>query len=185
MEKGFNCPMTSSAGRLFDAVAAIALGRDRVSYEGQAAVELEQLAGQPEGDESYPVDIGAGETMVVDTRPIIAGVVADVRRGATHAAISRRFHMTMAEMTARVCRQIGKMMGVGAVVLSGGVFLNALLTHEATKRLKADGFRVYRHSVVPPNDGGICLGQLAVVAAMHGATQVQTEALCALPYPAK
>ena len=165
--------MTSSAGRLFDAVASLAGVRDRVSYEGQAAMELEWLATgvAPDGT-SYPFDLveGPGEkpserTLLVDTRPIIRGVARDVSRGAEPAVIARRFHSTVVELIAAVCGRLGKATGLDAVALSGGVFMNALLTREVGARLGGEGWRVYRHRLVPPNDGGLSLGQVAVAAA--------------------
>ncbi len=168
----FNCPITTSAGRLFDAVAALAGVRRQVSYEGQAAIEFEWLATGVAADGSYPFAIkvdGGGEpaekTLVLDMRPMIAEVAEDVRRGAAAASIARRFHSTMADAIAGVCHSLRAETGLDAVVLSGGVFLNALLTTEAAARLEGEGFRVYRHRQVPPNDGGLCLGQLAVAAA--------------------
>jgi hydrogenase maturation protein HypF len=171
LEKRLNTPQTSSAGRLFDAVAALAGVRDRVSYEGQAAVELEWLAAGTLPDRSYPVPFNAprdGATeapLVVDTRPLIRAVAEDARQGIPAALIARRFHSSLVEMIAAVCGRLRQEAGVGAVALSGGVFLNALLTTEVSARLRGDGFRVYRHRRVPPNDGGLSLGQLAVAAA--------------------
>jgi hydrogenase maturation protein HypF len=171
LERRFNTPLTSSAGRLFDAVAALAGVRDRVSYEGQAAVELEWLATGVPPDGSYPFDLdlscGAGSAegpMVIDTRPLIRAVAGDAVRGVEAARIARRFHSTVVELTAEVCGRLRRATSIGEVVLSGGVFLNALLTREVGSRLVAEGFRVYRHRLVPPNDGGVSLGQLAVVA---------------------
>ncbi len=171
LERRLNTPWTSSAGRLFDAVAALAGVRDRVSYEGQAAIELEWLAEQTAPDGAYPFDLsipadGAFQApLVVDTRPLIRAVAADVEKGTGPAVIARRFHATMVDLIAAVCGRIRKDAGLSVVVLSGGVFLNALLTREASARLGGDGFRVYRHRLVPPNDGGLSLGQLAVAAA--------------------
>jgi hydrogenase maturation protein HypF len=168
----FNSPATTSAGRLFDAVAALAGVRHRVSYEGQAAIELEWLATDVEPDAVYPFEVEdarEGELtetrLVLDMRPMIAEVAEDVRRGAAAATIARRFHSTMVVAIVRVCDRLRAETGLDAVVLSGGVFLNALLTAEAFARLEVEGFRVYRHHEVPPNDGGLCLGQLAVAAA--------------------
>jgi hydrogenase maturation protein HypF len=168
----FQAPLTSSAGRLFDGVAALAGVRQRVSYEGQAAIELEWLAATVPADGDYPFELAQGQEsdptascLVVDTRPLIAAVADDVRRSVAAACIARRFHTTVVEMIVQVCRRLRGQTGLDAVVLSGGVFLNALLTEEATARLAADGFRVYRHRRVPPNDGGLSLGQLAVAAA--------------------
>jgi hydrogenase maturation protein HypF len=163
LERGLNTPLTSSAGRLFDAVAALAGVRDCVSYEGQAAIELEWLATNVTPDGAYPFDLG-GMPLVVDTRPLIRAVAADVVRGVGAALVGRRFHSTLVEVIAAVCGRLRAETGIGAVVLSGGVFLNALLTREVGGRLDADGFRVYRHRRVPPNDGGLSLGQLAIAA---------------------
>jgi hydrogenase maturation protein HypF len=173
VERRLNSPFTSSMGRLFDAVAALAGVRDRVSYEGQAAVELEWLAGGVLPDRSYPFAFDPprqGQTtaeapLVVDTRPLIRAVAEEIRQGIEAARIARRFHSTVIELIRAICRQLRLATGIAAVVLSGGVFQSALLTHEAGARLRNDGFRVYRHHLVPPNDGGLSLGQLAVAAA--------------------
>jgi hydrogenase maturation protein HypF len=159
--KRLNAPLTSSAGRLFDAVASLAGVRDKAGYEGQAAIELEGLATGVSPDGSYPFEV-AGEQ--VDTRPLIAAVAADARRGFSKHRIARRFHSTVVEIVVSVCRSVRNETNCDAVALSGGVFLNALLSEEAAARLTADGFRVYRQRQVPPNDGGLCLGQLAIAA---------------------
>jgi hydrogenase maturation protein HypF len=173
LERGFRTPPTSSAGRLFDAVAALAGVRDRVSYEGQGAMELEWLATGVAPDGSYPFDLAAAsegsppeETLVVDTRPVIRAAAEDARRGVEAARIGRRFHSTVVEIIAAVCAWLREATGLSAVALSGGVFMNALLTEEVSARLGGAGFRVYRHRLVPPNDGGLSLGQLAVAAAL-------------------
>jgi hydrogenase maturation protein HypF len=173
LDKGFRTPMTSSAGRLFDAVAALAGLRQSVNYEGQAAMELEWLATGVADAGAYPFElevVPAGETpqatLVVDTRPLIRAVVLDAARGIPAAIVSRRFHTTIVELIASVCDHIRRSMRLDAVVLSGGVFMNALLSSEANARLKRDGFQVYRHRLVPPNDGGLSLGQLAIAAAL-------------------
>ncbi len=167
-----NAPVTTSAGRLFDAVAAMSGVRSQVSYEGQAAIELEWLASAVAADGFYSFDLAdatGGEAtrdgLVLDMRPMIVEVAGDVRRGISPAVIGRRFHSTIVEAIARVCGRLRAKTGVDAVVLSGGVFLNALLTEESVARLTREGFRVYRHRHVPPNDGGLSLGQLAVAAA--------------------
>jgi hydrogenase maturation protein HypF len=171
LDRGINTPRTSSVGRLFDAVASLAGVRDRVSYEGQAAVELEALASETAPDTSYPFALEEAregeppaDVIVVDTRPLILAVVRDASGGTGAARIARRFHSTLVEVIAAVCDRLRGETGLESVVLSGGVFLNALLTSEANARLAAAGFRVYRHSLVPPNDGGLSLGQLAVAA---------------------
>jgi hydrogenase maturation protein HypF len=147
-------------------VAALAGVRDRVSYEGQAAVELEWLAAGVAPDGAYPFDLGsAREPLVIDTRPLVRAVAEDAGRGVEAALIARRFHSTLVDVIAAVCGRLRRETGIGEVVLSGGVFLNALLTREVSARLGGEGFRVYRHHRVPPNDGGLSLGQLAVAAA--------------------
>ncbi len=183
--RGFNSPPTSSAGRLFDAVAALAGVRERVSYEGQAAMQLamagrrsfrnrrvsvrDRASRQPgrrrasRNRSGRPMAAAAPD--VIDTRPMIRAVVDDVRCGTPSNRIARRFHSTLVAMIAQVCDRIHATTGIETVVLSGGVFMNALLAHEASARLADDGFRVFRHQIVPPNDGGLSLGQLAVAAA--------------------
>ncbi len=156
-----NSPLTSSAGRLFDAVAALIglPGTQRVTYEGQAAIELELAASGPAAC-GYPIHMRSeGEPWVVETRGIITGVVDDLRAGRSVSDISARFHRTMAEIVARVCAQIREESDLHAVALSGGVFQNALLLEQAIGMLENDGFTVYRHRRAPANDGGLCLGQ--------------------------
>ena len=185
IERGVNSPFTSSAGRLFDAVAALAGIRSRVSFEGQAAMELEWLATDTPADGSYPFGIErprAGtfeEPLQIDTRPLVRAVEADAGRGTSKRRIARRFQSTIVEMIAAVCGRIRRETGLDRVVLSGGVFLNVLLSREASERLAAEGFDVYRHRLLPPSDGGISVGQLAVAAAMavdeHAAAGVAVE----------
>jgi hydrogenase maturation protein HypF len=172
IERRLNTPLTSSVGRLFDAIAALAGVRDRVTYEGQAAVELEWLAEDVPPDRTYPLAFDpprqgpAGETpLIVDTRPLIRAVVEEVAQGVAAERIARRFHATLVELIRDVCNRLRQATGIDAVVLSGGVFQSALLTREVAARLRGEGFRVYRHRLVPPNDGGLSLGQLAVAAA--------------------
>jgi hydrogenase maturation protein HypF len=181
LERGFNTPPTSSVGRLFDAVAALAGVRIRTSYEGQAAMELEWLASGVAPDGLYPFDLLPRQeghppqsTLLVDTRPLIRAVAQDVSAGTEAALIGRRFHSTMVALIAAVCDRLREETGLEAVVLSGGVFMNALLTCEVSERLSAGGFRVYRHQRVPPNDGGLSLGQVAV-AALNGQGQKMEE----------
>jgi hydrogenase maturation protein HypF len=169
LERRFNTPLTSSAGRLFDAVAALAGVRDRVSFEGQAAMELEWLAEGLAPDRAYPFDLEETVeedtrriTLAVDTRPLVRGVARDASQGVDAARIARRFHSTMVELVVTVCGRLRQATGLDRVVLSGGVFMNALLTCEASAGLTRAGLRVYRHQQVPPNDGGLSLGQLAI-----------------------
>jgi hydrogenase maturation protein HypF len=175
LERRLNSPLTSSAGRLFDAVASIAGVRDRVSHEGQAAIELEYLASGTRPDGAYPFgldpkgDLATPEApLVIDTRPLIRTVADDTARGVSQNLIARRFHSTLVELIASTCARLRQETGIEKVVLSGGVFLNGILAEEVSTRLRRDGFLAYRHRRVPPNDGGLCLGQLAVAAARNG-----------------
>lgn len=174
LERRLNTPLTSSVGRLFDAVASLAGVRDRVRYEGQAAIELEWLAADAAPERAYPFAFckhDGGEMaempLVVDTRPLIRAVAEDASGGIRAEVIARRFHSTLVDLIATVCNRLRQSSGIEAVVLSGGVFLNALLASESSARLVAGGFRVYRHRRVPPNDGGLSLGQLAIAAARN------------------
>jgi hydrogenase maturation protein HypF len=176
LERRLNCPVTSSVGRLFDAVASLAGVRDAVAYEGQAAVELEQLAlhAPPDGAYSFEVEPSAQAIpMVVDTRPLIREVVSDVRNRVDVAVMARRFQSTLVEIVTTVCLRLRDRTRINAITLSGGVFLNKLLLSEVCIRLRGEDFRVYRHRQVPPNDGGLSLGQLAMAAACS-ASQVVT-----------
>jgi hydrogenase maturation protein HypF len=165
IERGLNAPLTSSAGRLFDAVASLAGVRQVVSFEAQAALELEWLAAASPEYGAYPFDIEAGAPMAIDTRPLVRAVARDVRAGLATPVIGRRFHRTLVDVLAEVCRRIQAVDGLDQVVLTGGVFFNALLADGAAARLAREGFRVYCHRLVPPGDGGLSLGQLAVAAA--------------------
>jgi hydrogenase maturation protein HypF len=171
IERRVNAPLSSSAGRLFDAVAALCGVRDRTTFEGQAAMELEALAAEAPEDGAYPFDLPGGITpLVVDTRPLVRAVAADCRRGAARSGVARRFHRALAAIVGEVCGRLRAVTGVDTVVLSGGVFQNALLSAEAAARLAGEGFRVYAQERVPCNDGGLALGQLAVAAAtLHAA----------------
>jgi hydrogenase maturation protein HypF len=174
VERRINTPWTSSAGRLFDAVAALAGVRGQASYEGQAAMELEWLARSVPEAGSYPFNLMTlpegsppQPTCVIDTRPLIAAVADDARAGVEPAVIGRRFHTSLVDIIAQVCCRLRAETGLTTVVLSGGVFMNVLLTSEVCVRLSEEGFDTYRHLLVPPNDGGLSLGQLAVASA-HG-----------------
>lgn len=168
IDRRLNVPLTSSMGRLFDAVASLIGLRDNVAYEGQAAVGLEWLAEPVPESGTYPFEISSlpGGPSVIDTRPMIASIARDVDSGADPAITARRFHSTLVGIVCAVCAQLVETTGVRAVTLSGGTFMNALLSVEVSDRLTRQGFRVHRHRLVPPNDGGLCLGQLAVAASL-------------------
>jgi hydrogenase maturation protein HypF len=165
IEHGINAPPTSSAGRLFDAAAALLGVRHRARYEAQAAMELEALV-DPAADGEYPVIIGEGVPAVIDTRPMIRGVVAEVLSGVARPVIAARFHWTMAAIVSKMCERIREATGLNRVALSGGVFQNVTLLGAAARRLTREGFEVYSHELVPANDGGIALGQAVVAHAV-------------------
>lgn len=154
--QGINSPITTSAGRLFDAVASLVTRRKAVSFEGQAAMELEFLAHAVQGDESYPFAFLEEVPHVLDWSPMVQAILEDLRQGVEPPRIALRFHNTLVEMTVAVA----KAAGAERVVLSGGCFQNAYLTEQAVRRLGEEGFRAYWHQRVPPNDGGIALGQV-------------------------
>jgi hydrogenase maturation protein HypF len=161
---GINSPLTSSAGRLFDAAAAVLGVRDAINYEGQAAVELEQLA-DPAERAGYPCGISEGEELQVMGADLIRAVADDMRSGVLPAIAAARFHHGVADAIARACAILRARTGLGVVALSGGVFQNLLLLDRTVSLLESSGFRVLVHGQVPPNDGGISLGQIAVAAA--------------------
>jgi hydrogenase maturation protein HypF len=161
---GVNSPLTSSAGRLFDAVAALAGVRDTINYEGQAAVELEQLA-DPGERSAYPAAVGGAAPFRVAGVDLVRAAVEDLRAGVDPAVVAARFHRGVAGAVVAGCRAARDTTGLATVALSGGVFQNLLLLEAAVAGLEAAGFRVLLHRRVPPNDGGISLGQVAVAAA--------------------
>ena len=167
ISKGINSPLTSSLGRLFDGVAAICGIRQRVSFEGQAAMELEMLATQDTGS-IYDYAWDSGDAYRILTGPIIRGVVDDVLKGKPMGEISSRFHRTLICLFTDLCVRIGKERGLNRVVLSGGVFQNSILLSGLTRALEETGFKVFSHQHVPTNDGGISLGQAVVAAAKVG-----------------
>ncbi|MCP4751302.1 MAG: carbamoyltransferase HypF [Proteobacteria bacterium] len=149
---GFNSPSTSSAGRLFDAVSALVGLRQIASFEGQGAMELEFAIGGTSTDDYYPFTI----TDRIDWAPLIRRILEDLRNGVEIGPIAAKFHNSLAEIIV----EVGKKTGEEKIVLSGGCFQNEYLTERVVRRLNSEGFRPYWHQRVPPNDGGICLGQL-------------------------
>lgn len=165
VHRGVNSPLASSAGRLFDAASALVGVRDISTYEGQAAMELEAIACSDLA-ESYPIEADVDEdgTFVIDPAKVIIGLVEDVERGTPKPVLAGKFHNTMAQMILEGCRLSRQLTSIREVALSGGVFQNKILTEKALKLLEGDGFVCHLHRIVPPNDGGISLGQ-AVLAA--------------------
>ena len=158
-----NSPLTSSLGRLFDGVAALAGLRSRVTFEGQAAMELE-MAAAGDADEAYPYAWESGPPARILPAPIIRAVVADALKGVPAGAISARFHATLIRLFSELAEEVGRRHGVRRVALTGGVFQNSRLLAGLIPALARRGFEVYSHGLVPANDGGIALGQ-AVIAA--------------------
>lgn len=163
LAKDINSPLTSSAGRLFDAVASLIGLRQKINFEGQAAMEMEFLAASNTTEESYECQISKGKLrkdqkplMEVDWTPMIEEILADLQSGIAQGIISTKFHNALTDSIVRVAMIIGKQ----RIVLSGGCFQNTYLTERTIVRLEQEGFRPYWHQRVPPNDGGISLGQI-------------------------
>ena len=178
LDTGFGCVPTSSIGRLFDAVSALAGVRQVVAYEAQAAIELEGAARStldpegagtagPDADGGYRLPLSrarSDEPWVADAAPLVRGVVADVRDGIPAALVGVRFHLALVELIREVADRARAELGRLTVVLGGGVFQNALLLGGAVRALRTDGHTVLRPRRLPPNDGGLALGQLLVAA---------------------
>ncbi|HUV45969.1 MAG TPA: carbamoyltransferase HypF, partial [Dehalococcoidia bacterium] len=166
LKRGINCPLTSSAGRLFDAVSALVGVREEIDYEAQAAIELEMLVPNEVdkfGANCYPFSIVEHQGMkVVKLGELFFTVTKDVKNQVPVPIISLKFHNTMAQVIARVCKLIARESGITQVVLSGGVFQNRLLLKLATTALQREGFKVLTHHLVPCNDGGVSLGQAVI-----------------------
>ncbi|MFA5111719.1 MAG: hypothetical protein WC443_09955, partial [Desulfobaccales bacterium] len=165
LAEGLNSPLTSSAGRLFDAVAgALNVCRTR-TYEGQPAMELEMAAAEDVGG-FYPAPVKPeGDLLVLDTLAVFSGVLADYHAGVEPAIIAGRFHQSVVRLLADACELLRDRTGLNLVALSGGAFQNALLFTGLQRTLRTRGFEVLSHTLTPPNDGSIALGQVAVAAA--------------------
>ncbi|MDA8234787.1 MAG: carbamoyltransferase HypF [Clostridia bacterium] len=163
VDKGINAPLTSSMGRLFDGVAAILGLRAKVNYEGQGAVELEQLAVRAAGKDFQKellFDIIEDKGLwVIDYQRLICRLAEGLQAGVDRAALALEFHRQVALLIKEVAGRCRQVSGVNKVALSGGVFQNLLLLEAALELLKAEGFEVFIHRQVPTNDGGIALGQ--------------------------
>jgi hydrogenase maturation protein HypF len=171
--RGVNAPLTSSAGRLFDAVAALLGVRDSINYEGQAAIELEQLAETLTPGEAgvYPARVEAGDPFRICGSDLLHAVIEDRTDRVPAPVIAARFHHGVAALIEAGCLLMRERHGLGTVALSGGVFQNLLLLNATVGRLEARGFRVLLHSRVPCNDGGISLGQAVVAASRVAASR--------------
>lgn len=173
LERGINAPRTSSCGRLFDAVSALLDVRGRISYEGQAAIELEALAEQAGGDEYYRFEIHpSADTLILDMLPAVRQLLEELSGGEERSVLAKRFHNSVAVASVAMCERIRATSGLDRVVLSGGVYQNKLLAEATFDRLLDAGFKVFTHRLVSPNDGGIALGQ-AMVAGILSTVRIE------------
>ncbi|SCK53182.1 hydrogenase maturation protein HypF [Streptomyces sp. WMMB 714] len=169
LERGLGCVPTTSMGRLFDAVASLSGVCHHAGYEAQAAMELEAAAaGCHDEQDAHGYEFAMRPTaqgpLAGDSAPMLARISADVRDGVPAELIAARFHRAVADLVRRVCGAARERHGLGTVALSGGVFANSLLSGACARALGDDGFTVLRHRLVPPNDGGLALGQLMIAA---------------------
>lgn len=165
VQGGVNSPLTSSMGRLFDAVSSLIGVRQTIRYEGQAAIELEQLIDESDGKEdTLPYELADREgALTIDVRPLFRELTGLLLQGGhSKGSLSARFHRTIVRIVEDVCLRIREETGLNTVVLSGGVFLNVYLLLHCTRVLENNGFEVRRHAKVPTNDGGISLGQAVI-----------------------
>jgi len=173
LRRRINSPLTSSCGRLFDAVAALLNLRHTVSYDGQGAIELEALAELAEAESTpaplcqrrgytYKIVHSEEKPLQLDFSPMFPELLADIDAGIRTTTIAYRFHQTVAAAATDVCLQIVDETRLDRVILSGGVFQNRLLSEMIYTALTNKGLRVFTHRLVPPNDGGLALGQAAI-----------------------
>jgi hydrogenase maturation protein HypF len=166
LQRGINAPRTSSAGRLFDGIAALVGCGPVMSYEGQAAMQLEFAMDGLEIEEHYEFSVGRDATdrvvgpLIIDWAPLVHGVLHDLEAGIANGLIAGKTHNTLVEVIVAVAQRMGE----AGVVLTGGCFQNRYLTERAVSRLREAGFCPYWHQKVPPNDGGIALGQVLAAA---------------------
>jgi hydrogenase maturation protein HypF len=169
LRTGLGCVPTTSMGRLFDAVSSLAGVCHRAGYEAQAAMEFEAAALDCQDEQDahgyeFAIPAGADSALRGDPAPVLASVIADVRGGVPAELIAARFHRAVTGLVRRLCEAARERHGLETVALSGGVFANSLLSGACARGLREDGFTVLRHRLVPPNDGGLALGQLMVAA---------------------
>lgn len=165
VERGVNSPLTSSCGRLFDAVAALIGIRQEVNYEGQAAIELEMAMPDGEDNSSYPLAlVSEGDGSAIDSKLLFEAIIGDLRDGVAVGVISRKFHNGLVEVFTQLAMQLRERSALNRVCLSGGTFQNVYLLKRLQSRLAANGLEVFTHSEVPAGDGGLSLGQALVAA---------------------
>jgi hydrogenase maturation protein HypF len=159
LKTGTNTPLTSSVGRLFDAIAALVGVCQTITYEGQAAIELEALA-DPDEECIYPYQI-TGDN-IIDPGLMVKAIDDDRNKGISIPIISARFHNSLAEMILEMSIRLREKHQLNRVALSGGVWQNMTLLNKAVKKLKSANFQVLLHQNIPPNDGGLALGQAVI-----------------------
>jgi hydrogenase maturation protein HypF len=157
IKKSINSPVTTSMGRLFDAVSSLIDLKHRISYHAQAAIALEQLALKSYEKGSYACNLENG---IIDQRPLIRNIITDLRAGTPKEAIARKFHNTISDIIIDISERLKRETGISTVALSGGVFQNTILLEDVYEKLKERGFTPLIHQMVPTNDGGISLGQI-------------------------
>ncbi len=166
IRRSINTPMTSSLGRLFDGVASLTGIRQKVAFEGQGALELEQAMGDVDGleeTEGYPFEHNSEDgAILISTYPVIIQIRKDVLQGVSPREISLKFHSGLVRLLSSICREIQKKTNLNVVALSGGCFQNKYLVEKLTHSLEESGFTVLTHSQVPVNDGGLSLGQAVI-----------------------
>ena len=186
--RGIGCVPTTSMGRLFDAVASLIGVCQQVSYEGQAAIELEHLARQSHGfSRSAGLEFAVTDGLL-DPAPVIAGIVAGLRAGVQPAGLAAGFHAAVVRATARAVRHCAGLAGISVVGLTGGVFANRILLHGLRESLTNSGYEVLTHRIVPCNDGGLALGQATIAAAQQSQERLgspERMGACASESPAR
>ena len=177
LEKDINTPLTSSCGRLFDAVSAMAGIRGIIEYEAQAAIDLEMLASKALNETAhYPFSITRHDDIkVIKIHDLLAAIQNDLHNRTPVARIAARFHNTIAQMILEMCQKISPRTGINTIALSGGVFQNRLLLRKVTQLLEDANFEVFTHRQVPCNDGGLSLGQVAIANAKFSSGTVEEQ----------
>lgn len=162
IDKNINSPLTSSCGRLFDAASSLIGIRDEISYEGQAAMELESFCASGIKERYNFCIFKEGDELIIDPQEIFVDIIKDLKEGIDKKVMAAKFHNTIAGFTLNLCVKIRENSGINKIALSGGVFQNCYLTERIISLLEKDDFQVYTQRKVPPNDGGISLGQAVV-----------------------
>lgn len=178
LSKGINAPWATSAGRLFDAIASLSGLRQQMRFEGQAAMELEFAAASEKTEEEYPLNITGAKSLasppeltIINWEPMIHALLRDVHDAIPLAKISKKFHNTLGSIIVAIALQVGEK----NIVLTGGCFQNKLLLESAVERLRSAGFRAYWHQRIPPNDGGIALGQMVAASSRLKLAQSKSQ----------